>query len=266
MNKEDRGFGDYLHGIDPEGRASEWHVRHTVRYCEAHFLRAITAAVVGELLPRLASLIDLGGIKVAEQPLYVNDVMTNRYQRDSTPDELFDVLLPEGYKLEPDKKSARLILQEDFSTRTQTKDLGLYAGSFDLAQLSGSKDYPSWALRMESALIREKLWPAVQQEGHNKAEEAKALLRLFVADGPLTQIKHIEDPCLIWKKLKELYNPSSFTSNLLLIGILFSVEYKGRMEVYLNRLKNNYEELLSRSQLKASTVEELMLLKSGVKT
>ncbi|RCI11771.1 hypothetical protein L249_7380, partial [Ophiocordyceps polyrhachis-furcata BCC 54312] len=71
------------------------------------------------------------------------------------------------------------------------------------AKLSGGDNYTYWALRMDSLLIRE-------------TEEALALIRLQLEDGPLTQIMHIKTASEAWNRLKELYNPVSFTSNFLL--------------------------------------------------
>ncbi|RCI11385.1 hypothetical protein L249_7399, partial [Ophiocordyceps polyrhachis-furcata BCC 54312] len=60
------------------------------------------------------------------------------------------------------------------------------------AKLSGGDNYTHWALRMDSLLIREKLQGALGSETHNKSEEALALIRLQLEDGPLTQIMHIK--------------------------------------------------------------------------
>ncbi|RCI14244.1 hypothetical protein L249_5990, partial [Ophiocordyceps polyrhachis-furcata BCC 54312] len=84
------------------------------------------------------------------------------------------------------------------------------------AKLSGGDNYTYWALRMDSLLIREKLQGALGSETHNKSEEALALIRLQLEDGPLTQIIHIKTALEAWNRLKELYNPVSFTSNFLL--------------------------------------------------
>ncbi|RCI11330.1 hypothetical protein L249_7462, partial [Ophiocordyceps polyrhachis-furcata BCC 54312] len=91
------------------------------------------------------------------------------------------------------------------------------------AKLSGGDNYTYWALRMDSLLIREKLQGALGSKTHNKSEEALALIRLQLEDGPLTQIMHIKTASEAWNRLKELYNPVSFTSNFLLTKELLEI-------------------------------------------
>ncbi|RCI11145.1 hypothetical protein L249_7491, partial [Ophiocordyceps polyrhachis-furcata BCC 54312] len=78
---------------------------------------------------------------------------------------------------------------------------------YSFAKLSGSGNYTHWALRMDSLLIREKLQGALGSIAHNKSEDALALIRLQLEDGPLTQIMHLRSAKEAWDKLKDLYNP-----------------------------------------------------------
>ncbi|RCI14545.1 hypothetical protein L249_7078 [Ophiocordyceps polyrhachis-furcata BCC 54312] len=72
---------------------------------------------------------------------------------------------------------------------------------------------------MDSLLIREKLQGALGSETYNKSEEALALIRLQLEDGPLTQIMHIKTALEAWNRLKELYNPHSAYSGVGSIGL-----------------------------------------------
>ncbi|RCI10573.1 hypothetical protein L249_4246, partial [Ophiocordyceps polyrhachis-furcata BCC 54312] len=63
------------------------------------------------------------------------------------------------------------------------------------------------ALRIDSLLIREKLQGALGTIAYNKSEDALALIRLQLEDGPLTQIIHLRSAKEAWDKLKDLYNP-----------------------------------------------------------
>ncbi|RCI11786.1 hypothetical protein L249_7428, partial [Ophiocordyceps polyrhachis-furcata BCC 54312] len=65
------------------------------------------------------------------------------------------------------------------------------------------------ALRIDSLLIREKLQGALGSIAYNKSEDALALIRLQLEDGPLTQIMHLRSAKEAWDKLKDLYNPVS---------------------------------------------------------
>ncbi|RCI13408.1 hypothetical protein L249_5619, partial [Ophiocordyceps polyrhachis-furcata BCC 54312] len=80
---------------------------------------------------------------------------------------------------------------------------------YSFAKLLGSGNYTHWALRMDSLLIREKLQGALGSIAHNKSEDALALIRLQLEDGPLTQIMHLRSAKEAWDKLKDLYNPVS---------------------------------------------------------
>ena len=58
----------------------------------------------------------------------------------------------------------------------------------DFPKLKGGKNYIVWALRMKSYLVREKLFKAINEEDFPKSEEALALIRLKVEDGPLCKL------------------------------------------------------------------------------
>ncbi|RCI10570.1 hypothetical protein L249_4244, partial [Ophiocordyceps polyrhachis-furcata BCC 54312] len=104
----------------------------------------------------------------------------------------------------------------DGRTKVRSSEIMPNTEKITFAKLSGGDNYTYWALRMDSLLIREKLQGALGSKTHNKSEEALALIRLQLEDGPLTQIMHIKTASEAWNRLKELYNPVSFTSNFLL--------------------------------------------------
>ncbi|RCI13410.1 hypothetical protein L249_5619 [Ophiocordyceps polyrhachis-furcata BCC 54312] len=89
------------------------------------------------------------------------------------------------------------------------RDFEVSRKKYSFAKLLGSGNYTHWALRMDSLLIREKLQGALGSIAHNKSEDALALIRLQLEDGPLTQIMHLRSAKEAWDKLKDLYNPVS---------------------------------------------------------
>jgi gag-polypeptide of LTR copia-type len=117
-----------------------------------------------------------------------------------------------------------------------------------ILKLKGSKDYPIWAMRMESSLIKEKLFSPIEDENHTRNKEALAYIQLSLADGPLMQTKHITTAKAAWDALKNLYNSSGFSSNFLTIKALFNttITQFSSIEEYLNKVKELIEELNSR--------------------
>ena len=66
--------------------------------------------------------------------------------------------------------------------------------------------------------------PAAQQAKQDwmaRSKKAIAYIRLALADGPLLQTRNITDPCLLWGKLKTLYEPKGFSSDFLICKELF---------------------------------------------
>lgn len=79
--------------------------------------------------------------------------------------------------------------------------------------VKGSGNVSSWALRMESVCIREKLEQAVRNDNHAKSQEALALLiRLMIEDGPLSQIKHHTTAKSAWEAARQHRSNSSSNS------------------------------------------------------
>lgn len=68
-----------------------------------------------------------------------------------------------------------------------------FKNTYNIPKLKGSENYITWALRIESFLVKEKLVTAISSENYPKSEEALANIRLFLEDGPLMQIKHFNN-------------------------------------------------------------------------
>jgi hypothetical protein len=83
-----------------------------------------------------------------------------------------------------------------------------------------------------------------------RSKKAIAYIRLALSDGPLLQTRHITDPCLLWDKLKALYEPKGFSSEFLICKELFETTLSGlnnSIEDYLNRIKRLTDDLAARN-------------------
>ncbi|RCI08288.1 hypothetical protein L249_8365, partial [Ophiocordyceps polyrhachis-furcata BCC 54312] len=128
---------------------------------------------------------------------------------------------------------------------------------YSFAKLSGSGNYTHWALRMDSLLIREKLQGALGSIAHNKSEDALALIRLQLEDGPLTQIMHLRSAKEAWDKLKDLYNPALRIDSLLI---------REKLQGALGSIAHNKSEdalALIRLQLEDGPLTQIMHLRSA---
>ena len=119
-------------------------------------------------------------------------------------------------------------------------------------RLNGSENYDLWAIRIE-AVLTEKGYFSVMTDPENidieKRAKALAYIRLSLADGPLLQIRNIQDPLEAWSALKALYEPKGFSSEFLLCKELFQTtlrSYKS-VESYLNKIKQLHDDLLARN-------------------
>ncbi|RCI08291.1 hypothetical protein L249_8365, partial [Ophiocordyceps polyrhachis-furcata BCC 54312] len=124
-------------------------------------------------------------------------------------------------------------------------------------RLSRSGNYTHWALRMDSLLIREKLQGALGSIAHNKSEDALALIRLQLEDGPLTQIMHLRSAKEAWDKLKDLYNPALRIDSLLI---------REKLQGALGSIAHNKSEdalALIRLQLEDGPLTQIMHLRSA---
>jgi hypothetical protein len=139
---------------------------------------------------------------------------------------------------------------------------------FRVQRLKGSQNWEFWALRMEAYIIdkgyESALYPIVPyndeestleeytlylKDREKKSIKASALIRLALDDGPLIQVKGLNDAITIWDRLKNLYEPKGFSSEFLLCKELFSTSLSrcgNSIESYLTRIKRLSDELASR--------------------
>jgi Pol polyprotein, beta-barrel domain/gag-polypeptide of LTR copia-type len=90
---------------------------------------------------------------------------------------------------------------------------------------------------------------AYRREQEDKSPKAAAIIRLFLEDGPLIQVKGITKAIEIWDRLKALYEPKGFSSEFLLCRELFDttlVRTGNSIEAYLTRIKRLTDELAAR--------------------
>ena len=90
---------------------------------------------------------------------------------------------------------------------------------------------------------------AYNQERTDKSPKAAAIIRLFLEDGPLIQVKGIASAIEIWDRLKALYEPKGFSSEFLLCRELFDTTLAktgNSIEAYLTRIKRLTDELAAR--------------------
>jgi hypothetical protein len=87
-------------------------------------------------------------------------------------------------------------------------------------------------------------------ERQNRAKKAIAYIRLALSDGPLLQTRNITDSCLLWSKLKALYEPKGFSSEFLIYKELFETTLSrlgNFIENYLNQIKRLTDDLSARN-------------------
>ena len=79
--------------------------------------------------------------------------------------------------------------------------------------------------------------------------KAAAIIRLYLEDGPLVQVKKIESSIEVWDRLKALYKPKGFSSEFLVYRELFNISLANlgySIESYLTRIKRLTDELATR--------------------
>ena len=137
-----------------------------------------------------------------------------------------------------------------------------------ITKLQGSSNWDLWAIRMEAVLTEKGYYdvmtptegmkldnPTPEQqtaslERQNRAKKAIAYIRLALSDGPLLQTRNITDPCLLWSKLKALYEPKGFSSEFLIYKELFETTLSrlgNFIENYLNQIKRLTDDLSARN-------------------
>jgi hypothetical protein len=87
-------------------------------------------------------------------------------------------------------------------------------------------------------------------ERQNRVKKAIIYIRLTLSDGPLLQTRNITDPCLLWSKLKTLYEPKGFSSEFLIYKELFEItlfRLGNFIENYLNQIKRLTDDLSARN-------------------
>ena len=120
-----------------------------------------------------------------------------------------------------------------------------------MAKLTGSANYPIWALRMAAFLTKESLNAVITADEVSDDINGKALsnIQLLVEDGPLLQIQHITRAHEAWESLKNLYSPKGFSSEFLICREFFDthmLKYNS-MEEYLNKVKQLSDQLKAKN-------------------
>jgi len=94
--------------------------------------------------------------------------------------------------------------------------------------------------------------PAAQQAKQDwmaRSKKAIAYIRLALVNGSLLQTRNITDPCLLWEKLRTLYEPKGFSSDFLICKELFETtlsKMNNFIEDYLNQIKRLTDDLSAR--------------------
>jgi gag-polypeptide of LTR copia-type len=110
------------------------------------------------------------------------------------------------------------------------------------------------------AVLTEKGYFSVMTDPENIEDERKAkalaYIQLFLADGPLLQIRNIRDSLEAWNALKNLYKLKGFSSEFLLRRELFQTTLKSykSIESYLNKIKQLHDDLMARNLAKPNKV------------
>lgn len=119
---------------------------------------------------------------------------------------------------------------------------------YGVPQLSGVKNYLYWSVKAMAFLIKEGV------TGNNldfqglsavNNRKATAYIQLMCEEGPLMHIKDKNTALETWETLKELYKPSGFTTEYLILKDFFNttLEEYDTMEEYLNKVKQLTEDL-----------------------
>jgi len=120
-----------------------------------------------------------------------------------------------------------------------------------MTKLTGSTNYPIWALRMAAFLTKEFLNAIIIADKVSDDINSKALsnIQLLIEDGPLLQIQHITRAYEAWESLKNLYSPKGFSSEFLICREFFDthmLKYNS-MEEYLNKVKQLSDQLKAKN-------------------
>ena len=110
-----------------------------------------------------------------------------------------------------------------------------------MAKLTGSANYPIWALRMTAFLTKEDLHAVITADDVSTEVNGKALsnIQLLIEDGPLLQIQQITRAHEAWESLRNLYSLKGFSSEFLIYREFFNtyiLKYNS-IEEYLNKAK-----------------------------
>lgn len=113
---------------------------------------------------------------------------------------------------------------------------------FGVLQLSGVKNYLYWSVKVIVYLVKEgEASNNLDFQGIFAEKTRKALADIFLMynEGPLMHIKEKNTPLEAWEALKELYKPSGFTTEYLILKDFFNtnLEEYNIMEEYLNKVK-----------------------------
>lgn len=123
-------------------------------------------------------------------------------------------------------------------------------------KLKGSENYILWAIRAKAYLSNIGYYLPIDNNDidifNTPDIDRKALytLQLLVEDGPLLQIQYSTTTIEAWDILKDLYNPTGFSSDFSIIREFLSttlLSEGNNIELYLNKIKRLYNSLKERN-------------------
>lgn len=125
-----------------------------------------------------------------------------------------------------------------------------------IPKLKGSENYILWSIRAKAYISNIGYYLPIDPTDIdiiNSLEidkKALSIIQLLVEDGPLLQIQYSTTTLEAWNTLKELYNPTGFSSDFSIIREFLSttlISEGNSIELYLNKIKRLYNSLIERN-------------------
>jgi hypothetical protein len=122
---------------------------------------------------------------------------------------------------------------------------------FKVTKLKANSNYDIWSINTEALSTKDGLfnvitsdlniWTEEERQIFNEiALKAFSLIKLSLEDGPLMRGRFINNPYILWNKLKNLYEAKCFSSKFILSKHLINTTintYKGNLKIYINNFK-----------------------------